>query len=125
MSPPIDDTMYMDSSRPRVALVAMSLSHDSTTTKTPAMHTPNTNRKRAHAVGLIHKRWRMDTPEAIEANAANTRIWPTAARKCSARRVPIKNPKKKLAMTMPLTARPNPSDSVRTPSSTPWRPPPT
>ena len=75
--PPIVATMYIESRRPRVALVAMSLSHDSATTNRPAMHIPVTNLIRPQESGEINNTCNNDAPEAKDASAAKTRMCPT------------------------------------------------
>ena len=58
-------------------MVATSFSHDSLTTNRPAMHTPVTTRSTNHGMGLTHTPWTTTAAEAVEANAPNTRMWPT------------------------------------------------
>ncbi len=77
-----------------MALVARSLSHDSATTYSPAMHMPVTNRIRAQLTGVIQSEWTSTAPDAPDARAANTRMCPTRASRYSADRLPARNPTK-------------------------------
>ena len=58
------------------------------------MASPEITRSTIQAGAFTHSGWRIDTAEATEAKAANTRIWPTAPRKCSASFAPSRNPTK-------------------------------
>ncbi len=72
--PPIEAIMYTASVRPRVLGVDASFSHDSTTTYSPAMQNPNTNRSRPQLNGLTHTKCTSTTHDASEARLANTRM---------------------------------------------------
>ena len=72
----------------------MSFSQDSTTTYSPATHRPNTSRSSAQVTGLTHTTCRIAALDAVEARAANTRMWPTAAKKRTATAVPNRKPTK-------------------------------
>ncbi len=93
-SPPIDTIMYTASVRPRVRGVDASLSHDSTTTYSPAMQNPNTNRNAPQLNGLTHTKCISTTHEASDARLANTRMWPTPDSHRTTRTGPRRNPAK-------------------------------
>ena len=83
------------------------------------MHMPVTNRMRLHEKGEMKTACTSTAADAVDASAAKTRMCPTLGRSSSAERLPTRNPAKYDAMTTPVTARENPSDSDRTPSNEP------
>ena len=75
--PPIDAIVYTASVRPLVAGVEAAFSHDSTTTYSPAMQNPDTNRSTPQLRGFTQTKWTRTTHEASEARLANIRTCPT------------------------------------------------
>jgi hypothetical protein len=60
-------------------LSAASLSQLSATMNSPAMQNPDTTLNAIHPAGATASAWRSTALDAIDANAAKTRMWPTVA----------------------------------------------
>ena len=92
--PPIEAIMYTASVRPRVRGVEASFSHDSTTTYSPAMQNPNTNRNTPQLNGFTQTKCMSTTHDASDARLANTRMWPTPDSHRTTRTGPSRKPAK-------------------------------
>ena len=90
--PPKVSIMYTERSWPRVRLVAASLSQLSATMNRPEKQKPATMRKPVQPAGCTQRLCSSTTPEASEAIAANTRMWPTFLTKPGMMVEPAANP---------------------------------
>ena len=91
--PPSTMIMYTDSNWPRVLLVAASLIQLSATTYRPAKQNPVITRIMNQEIGDTKTVCSRAAPDASEARAAKTRMWPTLA----SRRGTIMDPARKPA----------------------------
>ena len=114
--------VYAENTWPRRSFGVCAFSQLSITMNSPTRHAPFRTRSAPQSHGPIASAWTIAVEDAIAANIAKARMWPTRRTIAGQKKVPRKNPTKYADMMSPITTAANPSRPARTPSSVPKSP---